>query len=248
MDRKTLTLDAFVQQLQQLHGTALRAIVLYGSAASDESVAGVSDINVLVLVNELSLQTLRELGQTVRAWGEAGHPPPLTMTVGEWERSADIFPMEYADILERHKVLYGDAPFDSVKVQLADLRLQVEHEAMSKLLRLRQGVMATGTNPEAQRELLKASFSTLMVIFRAALRLSGAIPPRDRIVLIREVATRGEFSATSFKRVADLVQGTALSDAETPLVLADYVSAMESLVLHLDGFTTPDSNAGDLPN
>src|SRR5258707_8543144 len=30
-------------------------------------------------------------------------------TVDEWRHSADVFPMEYADILERHRVLHGAA-------------------------------------------------------------------------------------------------------------------------------------------
>lgn len=241
-----MSLDEFVAQLRRVHGTALRTVVLYGSAATNEEVAGLSDLNVLVLVDALSLDALRALGQTIRAWGEAGNPPPLTLTVNEWLRSADIFPMEYADILERHRVLHGSAPFAELIVNRADLRLQLEHEAMGKLLRLRQGVMMAGTDAEQQRDLLRASFSTLLVIFRAAERLAGQVPPRDRLALIREVAVRGEFDPAPFEHVAALVQGTPLSDADTTRTLAAYVTAMETLVLHLDGFNPPGSRGGSL--
>jgi hypothetical protein len=246
MAKNRITLDEFVEQLRALHGSRLRTVVLYGSAATDEQVEGLSDLNVLVLVDSIAVETLRMLGPTVHAWVEAGNPPPLTLRVDEWQRSADIFPMEYADILERHRVLFGSAPFADVTVNSRDLRLQLEHEAMGKLLRLRQGVMAAGASVAQQRDLMRASFSTLMVIFRAAERLAGQVPPRDKVALIREVAMRGEFDPVAFERVAGLVRGATISDADTPSVLSAYVQAMETLVEHLDGFNPPGLRGGSL--
>ena len=133
-----MSLDELVVQLRQVHGDLLEAVVLYGSAASDEQIKGHSDHNVLVIVQSLSVTTLQALSQTTRAWNEAGNSPPLTITRDEWTRSTDIFPMEYADILERHRVLYGSLPLDGIAVDRDDLRLQVEQEAMGKLLRLRR--------------------------------------------------------------------------------------------------------------
>jgi hypothetical protein len=187
----------------------------------------------------MSMATLRTLGQTARAWQEAGNPPPLTFTVDEWTRSADIFPMEYADILERHRVLKGALPLDGIRVAPADLRLQTEHEAMGKLLRLRRGVMAAGTDGKRQAELLRASLSSLLVIFRAVLRLHATTPPRDAVQVVRSVATRCGFDATPFEQVAALVRGTALAEREIEAVLSGYVAGMESLVAYLDRFTLP---------
>lgn len=231
-------LDDLVAQLKQVHGSALRAVVLYGSAASDEQVAG-SDQNVLVIVETLALVTLRTLAQTTRAWQEAKNPPPLTLTVDEWLRSADIFPLEYADILERHKLLHGTLPLDGIRVQMSDLRLQTEHEAMGKLLRLRRGVMTAGTDVKRQSELLKDSFSSLLVIFRGVLRLHGQTPPRDALQVVSGVATQCGFNAAPFERVTALVRGTALPERDTENVLAGYVAGMESLVIYLDRFIPP---------
>lgn len=241
----SMRLDDLVTQLKQVHGSALRAVVLYGSAASDEQVAG-SDQNVLVIVERLALETLRTLAQTTRAWQEAKNPPPLTLTVDEWLRSADIFPLEYADILERHKVLHGSLPLDGIKVQLADLRLQTEHEAMGKLLRLRRGVMTAGTDTKRQAELLKDSFSSLLVIFRGVLRLHAHTPPRDALLVARAVASQCGFDAAPFERVAALVRGTALPERDTENVLAGYVAGMESLVTYLDRFIPPQTATDSL--
>ena len=74
-----------------------------------------SDYNVLVLLDRDRADARSPRRRRVaRAWREAGNPPPMTMTVAEWRGSSDIFPMEYADILERHRVLHGSRPFEGI--------------------------------------------------------------------------------------------------------------------------------------
>ena len=232
-----MTLDQLVEQLRAAYGPDLRSVVLYGSAAAGEHIAKRSDYNVLVVVESLSVEKLRAAAAVAQAWGEAGNPPPMTLTTREWRGSADIFAMEYADILERHKILYGEAPFDGISVELGDLRLQLEHEAMGKLLRLRQGVLATGGDGRRQLELLTASASTIMVIFRAVIRLHGDTPSTDNVAVSEAVARLAGFDASPFERVVRHVRGEqriAPDDAGT--VLGGYLRGMEALVEHLDRF------------
>lgn len=235
----TMHLDDLVSQLRLAHGDALIGVVLYGSAASDELVVGHSDQNVLVIVESITADTLRTLGQTARAWQEAGNPPPLELTRREWLRSADVFPMEYADILERHRVLTGTLPMDGVVVQLSDLRLQVEQEALGKLLRLRRATMTAGTDISRQREVLRASLSAMLVIFRSVLRLHGEKPARDAGEVIAHVASRCGFDASPFLKVQRLVRGGVMADGEVTGVLTAYLAGAEALVTYLDQFTLP---------
>src|SRR5215471_17402461 len=111
-----MTLEELVSQLRAAYASALNAVVLYGSAAAGEHIAKKSDYNVLVVVDALDANRLAAASAVSRAWAEAGNPAPLTLTTSEWRGSADIFPMEYADILERHRVLFGTPPFDGVRV------------------------------------------------------------------------------------------------------------------------------------
>jgi len=232
-----MTLDELVAQLQKVYVSQLRAVVLYGSAAAGEHIPKRSDYNVLVIVDEVTMDHLRTGAAVARAWGESGNPPPLTFTLDEWRGSSDIFPMEYADILERHRVLFGTPPFDDVKVERRNLRLQLEHEAFGKLLKLRQGVLASGGDAKANTDLLAASLSTIMVIFRAVERLNEAVPPTDYERLSHDVARRAGFDAEPFVRVVRHVRGTekiGSSDAST--VLAGYLGGMTELVSYLDRY------------
>ncbi len=234
-----MTLEALVSQLRSAYGGALQTVTLYGSAASGEHIAKRSDYNVLVIVDALDAERLRAASAAARAWSDAGNPAPLTMTEREWRGSSDIFPMEYADILDRHKVLYGELPLDGVRVEPNDLRLQLEQEAMGKLLKLRQGVLASGNDEKRQVELLGASASAIMIIFRALLRLHGTETPADNVALAEAVASRVGFDAQPFVRVVRHVRkDPVLKAADAGAILPGYLSGMEQLVAHLDAFSS----------
>ena len=107
----------------------------------------------------------------------------MMFTQEEWRESSDVFPMEYADMVDRHKVLAGASPFEGIRVSKADLRIELEHEARGKLLALRQGVLASAGDRKAELQLLAASLSTIMVIFRAgrAVARPGAVARQPRL-------------------------------------------------------------------
>ena len=234
-----MTLDDLVAQLLKVYGDELTTVVLYGSAAAGEHLAKRSDYNVLVIVRGLSLDRLQTEAAVARAWRGAGNPPPLTLTLEEWRRSADIFPMEYADILERHRVLHGTPPFDGIRVDHEHLRLQVEHEAMGTLIQFRQGILAAGGDVKQQMELLANSLSTVMVIFRAVVRLHRAVPSTDYAALSADVGTRAGLDPAPFVRVVEHARGRSrLTKATTGDVLAGYVTGLQRLVAHLDAFAT----------
>ena len=235
-----MSLEELVRQLTAVYGQELRSVVLYGSAAAGERIPARSDQNVLVIVDRLDLDHLRKEAAAAAAWAEAGNPPPLTLTVDEWRSSADIFPMEYADILERHRVLHGTPPFDGVRVDREHLRLQAEYQAMGKLLQLRQGILAAGGNGRRLVELLEASLSTFMVIFRAVVRLNGEAAPTDYEALSVHVGSLAGFDADPFVRVVRHVRGSAkLTQQDIPGVLSGYLAGVRHLVAHIDRIGAP---------
>src|SRR5690349_6651488 len=232
-----MKLDELVKQLQLAYGEGLRSVVLFGSAVAGEHKPGKSDYNVLVIVDSLPLDRLRAVSAVSRAWGEDGNSAPMTFTMREWKSSSDIFPMEYADILERHRVLFGEAPFDGITVSPSDLRLQVEHQTMGKLLQLRRATMGAGGDSRRQLEVLERSLSTLMVVFRGVSRLHGQAPSQDYEELTRALAQRAGFSPDPFVRVIRHVRGTEkIARDEAAKILGGYLAAMERLVTYLNEF------------
>jgi hypothetical protein len=232
-----MTLDDLVSQLRAAYGSALRSVVLYGSAAAGEHIAKRSDYNVLVIVDALDASHLAAASATARAWSEAGNPAPLTLTTSEWRGSSDIFPMEYADILERHRILHGDPPFEGISVDRKDLRLQLEQEALGKLIKLRQGVLASGGDGGRQVELLGASASAILIILRSFIRLHGSAAPKDNVAMVQEAGKLAGFDSDPFVRVVRHVRGEAtLKAGDARGVLDGYLRGMERLVAYLDHY------------
>lgn len=235
----TMTLDDLVTQLRSAYGAHLTAVVLYGSAAAGEHIPKQSDYNILLLLDRIDWSDVAAASSVARAWRDAGNPPPMKMTVEEWRRSGDVFPMEYADILERHRVLHGNLPIDGIVVKREDLRLQLEQQVMGKLLQLRQGALLAGTDGKRQIELISASLSTMMVLFRAVARLHGEKPAMDNVALSERIASLTGIDATPFVRAVRHVRGEAkLAGSETSDVLASYISGIERLRGYLDEFTS----------
>lgn len=233
-----MKLEELVSQLQQAYGATLRSVILYGSAVAGEHIAKKSDYNVLVVLDAVPLDRLAAVGAVLRAWSEAGNPAPMTFTSAEWRASSDVFPMEYADILERHRVLFGEDVTNGVVVDKSHLRLQVEQQALGKLLHLRRGAMAAGDDGGEQLKLLEASLSALMVVFRGVERLHGEIPSQDYALLADAVSKKALFAAEPFVRVVEHIRGTRkLAKDEAGRVLAAYMAGMESLTAYLDRWT-----------
>jgi predicted nucleotidyltransferase len=230
-----MSLDELVSQLRAAFGAELRAVVLYGSAAAGERLPK-SDYNVLVLVDSLEATRLLAASATAKAWSEAGNPAPLMLTTSEWQSHGDVFPMEYADVLERNRTLFGELP-TNVRVDNEHLRLQLEHEAMGTLLQLRRAALAAGNDGRAQLELLESVSSTVMVIFRAVLRLQKQLPPLDNVALSEQV---GALTGADVGAVVRVIRhkrketGAGIRPADAGSILASYLSGLQALVRYLD--------------
>jgi hypothetical protein len=113
----------------------------------------------------------------------------------------------------------------------------VEQQALGKLLQLRGGILAAGGAPKNQLALLEQSLSTLMIVFRAVVRLHGTQPAADYEALAAQVGREAGFDPAPFVRVVRHVRGTEkLAPEAAEGILAAYLDALGALVAHIDRF------------
>lgn len=153
--------------------------VLYGSAVRGDFVPGRSDVDLMLIVDDLSPAVLRTLEAPFARWRKSDFQPPLILTRAEWDAATDAFPIEIADMRACYKVLRGADPLAGVAPHPGDLRLALEREFRGKLLRLRQGYVASNGDPAALGALAGRSAGTLMVLLRALLTMLGRAVPKD---------------------------------------------------------------------
>jgi hypothetical protein len=235
-----MTLEELVRQLTLVHGAGLRCVALYGSTVRGEQIARTPNLNVLVLVDTIDMEHLKREASVARAWREAGHPPPLTLTMTEWRTSSDIFPMEYADILAHYRVLHGALPAERPTVRREDLRLQLEHETVSKLFRLRHAVLSSGGEPRALLQMIEGSASSILALLRATLRLAGEEPPAESAAALDRVQVVTGINTATFRRVLGHSRGEAkVKEADATSLTANYLASVSELVVWVDAQGPP---------
>jgi hypothetical protein len=236
----TMTLDELTSALSGAYGEELRTLVLYGSAARDNGMTKGSDYNVLVIVRSLTPTALRASAPAVHRWNAAGNPAPLVLTEAEWKSSRDIFAIEVADIQERHRVLAGALPEGPSDVDAAHLRHQLEFEAMGKLLRFRQALLACEGDQAREIELLVATKSAVLVLFRTLLRVHGERAPDLAADVVERAAVLAGLDAAPFLDVVTHASGgPAIPLARADAVVEAYHLGLKQLVAHVDALAHP---------
>ncbi len=132
-------LQELVGRLQQASADNLLSVVLYGSAAREDFHEQYSDVNLLVVFNDLGPHELSAITPVIHWWAEEERfSAPLVMTAAELRESADVFAIELLDIQHTHRTIFGEDMVSAIHVPMNLHRVEVEHELRTALLRLRQ--------------------------------------------------------------------------------------------------------------
>ena len=227
--------EIFTESVKQALGDQLQAVVLYGSSAAGDSIAGRSDYNMLLLAKEWSVANLNALRAVSAKWQEAGNPAPLCFTPERFKGAGDVFPMEMLDIAESHRVLFGDDPVSAIDVDRTHLRHQVEFELRSKLLKLRQTYLQLRKPEKGLTELLVNSLSAFEAVCRGALRLFRDTVPADKSSAMRALATELDLSIDAFETIHQIKQTPSLAKQhDIPELFSQYLDQIERVLDQID--------------
>src|SRR5580700_4583861 len=170
MEDKLLEL---VDRLKQAQGESLRSVILYGSAAAGEHNEHFSDLNVLCVLTRVAPAELAASASIFEWWRKLGNPSPLLLSEEELRSSTDCFAIEFHDMQERRRVLFGNDVIEGLSLDKTFYRAQIELELRAKLLRLRQKAGGLLTDKQALLRLMIDSVSNFLVLSRHALLVSG---------------------------------------------------------------------------
>lgn len=204
MDHK---LDEFVQKLKSAASGNIKAVILYGSAATNEFHSKHSDLNVLCLLERTDAAHMEALHAPVKWWTRQGHRPPLVFTLDELLRSADIFTIELIDMKSHHRVLFGEDVLAGISVPLHYHAIQVERELRTDWLRLRQAMLVAPKKPKEYLELMVSSFSAFAALFRHALIALGESPAGSKREAIDRIAQFAGADPRGFHTILEFREG-----------------------------------------
>jgi hypothetical protein len=187
-DETQKRLQTYVKDVKGRFGEQLEGMLLYGSAVRGEFLPGRSNLNILLLVSSYDSVVLKQYSALHRQWSKEQIVVPLFLTEEELRTSAEVFPLEFLEIQEHHRVLGGRDPFIGFHVKTDRLREAVVQGLMSHLLRLRQRYVEGSGSDDATMILLPLSITSTLPLLRGVQRLLGRPVLSHSDAVIKDVA------------------------------------------------------------
>lgn len=225
----------FVNRLRMVAGTNLRSVILYGSAAAGDYVPDYSDVNLLLVLGDTSFASIQALAATVAWWTKQKHRVPLLMSEEELRRSTDVFSVEFLDMKQNYRVLWGEDALNGLAIPMRFHRAQVEYELREKTILLRQRLLMVAGDSSAKWELLLRSVPAFATLARHALIALGEAGAASKREAVEKLAARVGFDASAFSQLLDIRERKAdRKTVDVDELFARYLKAVEQITAAVD--------------
>jgi predicted nucleotidyltransferase len=234
-DKNKAKLEEFVRRCREAAGSNIVTIILFGSAVSGDFHPGLSDLNLLCVLRDSSFVALQTLAPVAKWWDRQKQPPPLCMTHHELERSTDVFTIELLDMVQHHRVLWGEDLLKGLHISTHLHRVQVEYELREKLILLRQHLLVAADSDSRLWDVLLHSVPSFATLFRHALIALGNDSPSGRREAVQELSQRIEFDPSPMHQIFDVRERKAdPKKLDVNVICARYLTAIEKVAAVID--------------
>jgi predicted nucleotidyltransferase len=167
-------LTDFVDAARSALADDLVSVVLFGSAAEGRLKA-TSDVNLILVLRGFDAEKLRPLGESLLAAQAAIQLQVMFLLESEIPAAVECFAQKFADILRRHRVIFGKQVFANTKVPRHAEIFRLRQILLNLTLRLREAYVSRGTRPEQAARVLADAFGPLRAAAATLLELEGAL-------------------------------------------------------------------------
>jgi len=155
-----------LHDLQDIFGERLHAFVAYGYPGQHPEPG-------LAIVGAITADDLDRCASHAAAWHRAGCATPLLLTRDEFAGSLDAFPIEYGEILDTYRLLFGADPFAGLTISPDDLRRACEVQVKSHLVQLRENYIECRGRQSDVAALVGEAAPAFALLLRRLARLDG---------------------------------------------------------------------------
>ncbi len=184
-------LTDFVSAVAKALGSNLRSVVLFGSAAEGK-LRATSDVNVLVLLSAFEQAQMDQVREPLRVAQAAIQLRAMFVLESELRSAARAFAQKFADILRRHRVLYGDNPLEGLTLGREAMLFQLRQQLLNLTLRLRSFYVLRSLREEQAVLAIADAAGPLRSSAAALLELEGQPARTPKQALERVLNSFGE--------------------------------------------------------
>lgn len=226
-------LDKFVEELKNTLGENLLSVIAFGSQANVKDAK--SNLNLMIVTNELTAENLYDISKPVKKWVKGKNPIPVIMNRDEWYSSFDVYAIEYADIKENYRIIYGEDLIPTISINKYFLRLQCESELKSLLLKYKNNFLMNVKSDREMKKLLNNVIKTLLVIFRSVLRLHDSAVPYRAVDIIEFASNYLSFNKIVMSKIAKVrYENEDYTKQELLFIEAELVKDIQNILKQVD--------------
>ena len=223
-------LQAYSKDVKGVFGDQLEGLILYGSAVRGEFMPGRSNLNLLLVVTGYDAAMLKRYEPVHKRWSKEGIIIPLFLTDQEIRTSSALFPLEFLEIQEHHRVLGGRDPFVGFHVDVSRVADAVMQGLAGHVLRLRQRFAEIGGANDAVMILLPLAVTSTVPLLRGIQRMRGWPVLTQSDAVIKDVADRLQIDLQGLLDALMLKRGIiSPGPSEVPRVFDRYLKATTML-------------------
>jgi predicted nucleotidyltransferase len=229
-------LREFVDSARETLGADLVSLVLFGSAAEGR-LRATSDVNVIVVLARFDIERIDALREPLRsAHGLIGLSAMLILE-SEIPAAAEAFAVKFADIHERHRILFGSDVFAALTSSREAMLTRLRQILLNYILRTRERYALVSLREEQLADVAADSAGPLRSAAAIILSLQGRPAPSPKAALeslAAEINGSGYASAlANLSRARDEAALPPGVGRSTVLSLLDLAQALHGRALTL---------------
>jgi len=178
----------FFEEVMQCCPEKVHSVYVTGSAVTPDFRESTSDVNSLIVLNDLHFEFFKFLAPLGKKFKSKGIAAPLVMTPSYIQDSLDVFPMEFLELRLIHKTALGPDIVQHLEIDPVLLRLQCEREIKTRLIGLWNGYISSTGETDMIAQLLYRSIKGCMPLFRSIVFLLGKQPPIKKMDVIGAIS------------------------------------------------------------
>ena len=183
------SINDFVEAAKTAFAADLVSVVVYGSAAEGRMRA-TSDVNMLLVLKRFEQSHADRLREPMRLAHAAVQLSAMFLLENEVPAAMEAFAVKFADIVTRHRVLFGSDPFVAVAPKRDSLIRRLKQVLLNLQLRLRERYVLVSLREEQLALVIADAAGPLRSSAATLLQLEGqtALPPKEALEkIVREM-------------------------------------------------------------
>ena len=213
------SINTFVEAAKAAFETDLVSVLIFGSAAEGR-LRATSDVNMLLVLKAFDQTRADRLREPLRIAHAAVQLNAMFLMENEVAAAMDAFAVKFADIVARHRVLFGPNPFENIDPPREALIRRLKQVLLNLQLRLRERYILLSLREEQLALVIADAAGPLRSIAASLLQLEGIGPLAPKEALEKAVQDMGSAGLCSALHDVSIArEERQLIDGKAPMTL-----------------------------